>query len=149
MVEDTSRKLVNAFYDALRSRDSDAIAKCLHDDVDWMIMGPVDILPYCGQRYGKKAVVQVFQDIAELVIVSDIVHEFLCVDAGQAAVFGRLIATRPGRREAIRYCVTHFMRFADDRIVWFRSLIDTYDAIEQMRASGYLAPPRAATLAPA
>jgi predicted ester cyclase len=64
-------------------------------------------------------------------------------------MFGRLIATRPGRGEAIRYCVTHFMRFADGRIVWFRSLIDTYDAIEQMRASGYLALSHPVTLAPA
>jgi ketosteroid isomerase-like protein len=78
--EEASWKIVNAFYDALRLRDIEVIGECLHDDVDWMIMGPVDILPYCGQRYGKKAVLQVFRDIAELVTISDIVREFLCVD---------------------------------------------------------------------
>ena len=34
-------------------RDMAALANFLHDEVVWTISGPVDILPFCGQRVGK------------------------------------------------------------------------------------------------
>jgi ketosteroid isomerase-like protein len=47
------RAIVEAFYHALSVCDMAALANFLHDDVVWTISGPVDILPFCGQRVGK------------------------------------------------------------------------------------------------
>ena len=48
------RAAVEAFYRALADRDMDTLATYLDDDVVWTISGPVDILPFCGQRVGKR-----------------------------------------------------------------------------------------------
>lgn len=45
--------MVEAFYRALADRDGGTLATYLNDDVVWTISGPVDILPFCGQRVGK------------------------------------------------------------------------------------------------
>ena len=47
------RAVVEAFYRALADRDVGTLATYLDDDVVWTISGPVDILPFCGQRVGK------------------------------------------------------------------------------------------------
>ena len=44
-----SRQRVRDFYEARMSRDPDIIAQFLHDDVEWAIAGPVDLIPFCGQ----------------------------------------------------------------------------------------------------
>ena len=36
----------------------DTLATYLDDEVVWTISGPVDILPFCGQRVGKDAVMK-------------------------------------------------------------------------------------------
>ena len=52
------RAVVEAFYRALADRDMDTLASYLDDDVVWTISGPVDILPFCGQRVGKDGVMK-------------------------------------------------------------------------------------------
>lgn len=42
----------------MADRDGDTLASYLHDDVVWTISGPVDILPFCGQRVGKDGVMK-------------------------------------------------------------------------------------------
>ena len=52
------RAVVEAFYRALADRDVGTLATYLDDDVVWTISGPVDILPFCGQRVGKDGVMK-------------------------------------------------------------------------------------------
>ena len=52
------RAVVEAFYHALSVRDMAALVNFLDDDVVWTISGPVDILPFCGQRVGKGLVMK-------------------------------------------------------------------------------------------
>ena len=39
----------------------DTLAAYLDDDVVWTISGPVDILPFCGQRVGKDVVMKLLE----------------------------------------------------------------------------------------
>ena len=58
MTTGTSRELVEAYFKALLSRDPLRIAQILHDDIEWSLGGPIDLLPFCGQRSGRNAVVE-------------------------------------------------------------------------------------------
>jgi hypothetical protein len=40
-----SRQRVRYFYEARMSRNPDLIAQFLHDDVEWTVAGPVDLIP--------------------------------------------------------------------------------------------------------
>ena len=55
------RSVVEAFYQAYGERDVETIVQFLDDDVTWTISGPVDILPFCGSRRGKAAVMKLIQ----------------------------------------------------------------------------------------
>ena len=61
MSKPVPRAVVEAFYHALSIRDMDRLADYLNDEVVWTISGPVDILPFCGQRVGKDVVMKLLE----------------------------------------------------------------------------------------
>jgi len=48
------------FLDVLITRDPERIAPYLADDVDWLIVGPIELFSYCGQHFGKEAVLAAY-----------------------------------------------------------------------------------------
>src|SRR5437667_226700 len=58
------RDSAGAFYDALASREPSRIEPFLADDVDWLIVGPEELFAFCGQRYGKAAVLETYRQIS-------------------------------------------------------------------------------------
>ena len=128
-----SRAVVERFYKAFAERDMDAIAGFLADDVVWTISGPVDLLPFCGQRTGKAAVMKLLErDIPEFLAKRRFVPNAMLMDGDRAAVLGRLLATKRQGGHAISYRTAHFMRFRDDKVIEYVSIIDSFDAVEQM-----------------
>ena len=67
MSSSVPRAVVEAFYHALSICDMGTLATFLDDQVTWTISGPVDILPFCGQRVGKDVVMKLLvRDIPTL-----------------------------------------------------------------------------------
>jgi ketosteroid isomerase-like protein len=54
------------------------------------------------------------------------------VDGDQAATLNRLSARRTGDGRVISYRLAHFMRFRDGKVVENISLLDNFDAVEQV-----------------
>ncbi len=127
------RAVVEAFYHALSIRDMDALATFLDDDVVWTISGPVDILPFCGRRVGKDVVMRLLvAEIPSLLSGRRFVAKKMLVDGDQAAVLGRLTATKRAGGRAISYRIAHFIQFRDEKVIDYVSIIDSFDAVEQM-----------------
>lgn len=105
----------------------------LADDVVWTISGPVDLLPVCGQRTGKAAVMKLLErDIPEFLAKRRFVPSATLMDGDRAAVLGRLVATKRHDGHAVSYRTAHFMRFRDEKVIEYVSIIDSFDAVEQM-----------------
>jgi ketosteroid isomerase-like protein len=133
MVAPVSRKTVTDFYAALASRDADRIASFVADQVDWLIIGPVEFLHFCGQRRTRAEVHEVFARLVpEILDVTSYDQDYVLVDGDLVAALGRLTAIQRRTRRVVSFRLAHFMRFRDDKIVEYRSLIDTLDAAEQM-----------------
>jgi len=133
MTTGISRELVLGFFDARVSHDPVRIAKYLHDDVDWLIAGPVDLLHFCGHRHGKAAVLDNIVRIGpSLMRPTRMELQELLIDGDRAASFVMLsgILARTGR--TVSYRSAQFMRFLDNKVTEFRSLIDSFDAAEQV-----------------
>ena len=127
------RAVVKTFYHALANRDMDLLATYLDDQVVWSISGPVDILPFCGQRIGKDVVMKLLvRDIPTLLSGRRFVPNAILVDGDRAAVLGRLTATKRAGGRAISYRIAHFIQFRDEKVVDYVSIIDSFDAVEQM-----------------
>lgn len=128
-----SRDVVEAFYKAYAVRDAAKVAPFLHEDVEWTISGPVDLLPFCGTRHGRAAVIDLIEDVVPSVIrVFNFTTEALLVDGDRVASLNRLAARHAGDGRVISYRVAHFMRFKDDKVVENFSFIDSFDAVEQV-----------------
>src|SRR5712671_3984500 len=80
-----SRQRVRDFYEARMSRDPDIIAQFLHDDVEWAIAGPVDLIPFCGQYHGKAAALDAIVRVAPSVFrVTKLNLDELLIDGDRA-----------------------------------------------------------------
>jgi ketosteroid isomerase-like protein len=131
------RYVVETFYQALVAacamRDLARIAPFLHDDVEWTINGPVDVLAFCGVRRGKAAVLDLIARVVPAVYrVTNFVREELLVDGERAAALVRVTGIQRGTGASISYRVAQFMRFRDGQVAEFLAVIDSFDAAEQV-----------------
>lgn len=112
--------------------DPDKLAPFLDDDVDWLLSGPVDFLAYCGHRKGKAAVIDMVCRIAtDTFETRSFEVKHLLVQGDYAATLSRFHATHAATKRVISYRSAHFMRFRNDKLIWFRGLIDSLSATEQ------------------
>jgi ketosteroid isomerase-like protein len=132
MTEAVSRAVVEAFYKAYAARDAEKMAEFLDDDVEWTISGPVDVLPFCGKRHGKAAVLELVEcGVPAVFEVFSFISDSTVIDGDQAATLNRLAARGPDGR-IIRYRLAHFMRFRAGKVIENLSLLDSFDAAEQV-----------------
>jgi ketosteroid isomerase-like protein len=128
-----SRDIVEDFYRAYADRDVAKIEPYLADDVQWTISGPVELLRFCGTRIGKRAVLDMIENLVPAVFhITSFIPETLLVDGDRAATLNRLSATRCEDGRVISYRVAQFLRFHDDKVAEYCSVIDSFDAAEQV-----------------
>jgi len=133
MAKPVPRSVVEGFYKALASSDFAALDPYLAEQVTWTISGPVDILPFCGKRSGKAVVLKLLdRDIPAFLEKRRLVPSVMLVDGDRAAVFGRLTASRGDIGRKISYRIAQFVRFENERVVEYTSIIDSFDAVEQV-----------------
>ncbi len=133
MADAVSRETVEGFYNALAKRDFDTVADYIADDIVWSISGPVDVLPFCGQRHGKAAVMDVIVNQVPAVLPArKFIPECKLIDGDRAAILGRLHGKHAVSGHTISYRISHFMRFAGGKLVEYVSVLDSFDAAEQV-----------------
>lgn len=128
-----TREWVEAFNEAYAGRHMERLESLLHDDVRWAISGPVDLMPFCGERRGKPAVLDMVARIAprQFAVVS-FTPELVLIDGDRASTLCRASGRRTVDGRTIGWRVAQFMRFRDQKIVEYCSVIDSFDAAEQL-----------------
>jgi ketosteroid isomerase-like protein len=127
-----SPSVVQAFYQAYFSRDPVRIAPFLAEDVEWVSAGPAEIIPFCGERHGKTAVIKLFERLVPQVFEARAFEpEELVIDGNCVAMFVKITGIQCSTGRTIGYCAAQFIRFDDDKIVSYRSVVDSFDAAEQ------------------
>jgi ketosteroid isomerase-like protein len=132
MTEAVARAIVEAFYKAYAARVAKKVAEFLDDNVEWTISGPVDFLPFCGKRYGKAAVLELIeQGVPAIFEVFSFISDSMVVDGDRVATLNRLAATGSDGR-VISSRLAHFMRFRAGKLIENLSLLDSFNAVEQV-----------------
>jgi ketosteroid isomerase-like protein len=132
-----SRHVVETFYEAFRAgcaaRDLTCIAPYVHNDVEWTISGPVEILPFCGTHRGKQAVLDMIGRVVPRVFqVTGFLREELLVDGDRACALSRIAGEQRETGATISFRLAQFVRFCGGKVINYRSLIDSFDAAEQV-----------------
>ena len=133
MTEPVARAVVDAFYKAYAERDIETVAQYIDDDVAWTISGPVDVLTFAGTYHGKAAVLDLMARLVpEVFQIFCFVPSTILVDDDRVASLNRLWARRTQDGRVISYRLAHFLRFKDGKVTENLSLIDSFDAVEQV-----------------
>jgi len=133
MTQAVPRAVVEGFYKALAVCDLKAIEPYLDDDVVWTISGPVDVLKFCGRHVGKENVLKLIErDVPMLLDDRRFNPDTMLVDGDRVAVLGKVTARLHDGGHAISYRIAQFLRFRDDKVVDYVSLLDSFDAVEQL-----------------
>jgi ketosteroid isomerase-like protein len=131
MTETTIRPIVEAFYQASAERDVERAISLIADDVDWLVQGPVDVFAFLGQRRGKAAVRESYREIARKLEITGYHLEALLVDGDRAAALIRLTSVVRATGKIMSVKTSQFSRFRDGKMVEMRSVLDSYDMVEQ------------------
>jgi ketosteroid isomerase-like protein len=127
------RAVVEAFYRAYAVRDAAKVAEFLDDNVEWTISGPVDYLPFCGVHRGKADVLDLIgRQVPQVLRVFSFVPDAILIDGDRVAMLSRQSAKRTGDHRVISYRVANFIRFRDGKVIDNLSLLDSFDAVEQV-----------------
>ncbi len=131
MAGSDTRALVRELYDAYERRDFVGVAALIHDDIDWMIYGPVAVFPFAGARKGRDAVLQAMAAIAESYALESYRREIVIVEGERAAVMSDVAFTQRKTGRIMRFRLANFLRFQDGRVIEFREFANTFDVVEQ------------------
>jgi hypothetical protein len=133
MVQALTREYIEEFYRARLSRDPARIEPFIDDQIDWLINGPIELLPHCGQRLGKAEVIETVTRIMPSIMhVTRLDLKTLLIDGNRAATFNRLTGVLIANSRVISYNQAQFMTFRAGKVVEYRAIIDSFDAAEQM-----------------
>ena len=127
-----TREYAEFFFQALSARDPETIAPFVADDAEWLIVGPIELFPFCGQHLGKAAVLAAYARIGERHNTLDHVREFLMTDGACASALTRVTDIQSGTGKLINLRLAQFARFRDGQVFEFCSIIDTLGAAEQV-----------------
>jgi ketosteroid isomerase-like protein len=131
ITDSKTRATVRELYDAYERRDFDRVAKLLHDDIDWIIYGPITVFPFAGARRGRAAVIQVLTDIAAAYKLESYTPEIVIVEGERAAVVSDVSFRQRSTGRVLRFRVANFMRLQDGRLIEFREFTNSFDVVEQ------------------
>lgn len=131
MADSDTRARVRELYEAYERRDLDRVGALIHDDIDWVIYGPVVVFPFAGPRRGRAAVLDVLAAVAKAFELERYQREIVLVDGDRAAVMADASFRQHGTGRMLRFRVANFLRFEDGRLVEFREFANTFDVVEQ------------------
>jgi ketosteroid isomerase-like protein len=133
MGESVSRAAVQAFYEALASRDPVRLANCLTDDVEWHMAGPVDVFVFCGYRRGKAAVVDyIGRLVPSMFSVKRFEPEEIVIDGDTAAMINNITSVQKNTGRILTYQTAIFVVFRDGKVASLKGVADTFDMAEQV-----------------
>ena len=145
MSELDNLKVVRDVYLAYRDRNFDALRHCLAEDVKWFAIGPPDIIPTAGTRYGRDQVEQYFVTLDDMEAIRSFEPEEFIVEGDKVVAMGDLERRVDSTGSVIQSPWVHVYTLRNGKISDFRSFYDTAAAVTAL-AGGPSRPRRVDTV---
>ena len=131
MSESETRETLAALLQAHRRRDFTGFAVLLHDDIDWIIHGPIEVFPFAGLRRGRPAVLQALALMGLSYSLHDYEPDFTIVEDDRAAIMADVSLTQLATGRLLRFRASNLIRVAGGKVIEFREFADSFDQAEQ------------------
>jgi ketosteroid isomerase-like protein len=132
MTAQITRDYAEAFFGALATRDPERIEPFLDEQIDWLLVAPVELFPHCGQRFGKAAVLDAYQNISHNMATMASTRDFLLVDGETASILVRLTLRHRQTARQVNMRLAQFVRFRDGKAIECCAVIDSLGVAEQV-----------------
>lgn len=132
MSEHDNLNVVKDTYLAYRDRDIPALLNCLADDVKWFSIGPPDMIPTAGTRYGRRQVEQYFATLKNAEEVESLEPKEFITEDDKVVAIGDLQRHVGSTGSLINSPWIHVFTLEKGKITEFRSFYDTAAAIEAL-----------------
>ena len=131
MTTQTTRAIVEEIYAAYGRRDFDRVAALIHDDIDWMIYGPIQVFPFAGARRGTVAVLEALGGLAKEYQLERYQPKVIIVEGDRAAVMSEVAFIQRATNRTMSFQVANFLRLEGGRVIEFREFANSFDIVEQ------------------
>ena len=125
MSEQHNLNVVRDAYLAYRNHNYEALRNCLAEDVKWFAIGPPDLIPTAGTRYGHDQVEQYFATLDGMEDIQSFEPEEFIVEGDKVVVTGDLKRRVDAKGNLLQSPWVHLFTMRNGRISDFRSFYDT------------------------
>src|SRR5204862_47788 len=87
------------------------------DDADWLIVGPIELFPYCGQHLGKDAVLAAYQRMNESAAVSAFTRDYMVTDGESASALSRITSVERATGRQVMVRLAQFARHGAQQLL--------------------------------
>jgi ketosteroid isomerase-like protein len=129
MSEYDNLNVVKDTYLAYREHNFPALRECLADDVRWFAIGPTDVIPTAGERYGPDQVEQYFATLEDAEGVGSFEPQEFIAERDKVVAIGDLRREIKSTGGTINSPWIHVFTLRRGKITEFRSFYDTAAAI--------------------
>jgi ketosteroid isomerase-like protein len=129
--ENGTREFIAEIFETYRRRDLQGFAALIHDDIDWIIHGPIEVFPFAGLRRGRPAVLQALAAMGLSYALESYEPDFVIVEGDRAAIMADVGLTQLASGRLLRFRSANFLRVRDGRLFEFREFADSFDQVEQ------------------
>ena len=127
----TLKERIYEFYRTFSAGDLDTLADMFDERVDFISNAPIEVFPYLGHRTSRTQVMQALNIVHEQFASIEFIPLKIIIDDQSAGIIVSIRLTQRETGRLIRLFSAHFLRFKDNRIVEYRALLDTLEAVEQ------------------
>ncbi|HEV7398090.1 MAG TPA: nuclear transport factor 2 family protein [Pyrinomonadaceae bacterium] len=129
MSEQDNLNVVLDAYLACLNHNFDALRKCLAEDVKWFAIGPPDLIPTAGTRYGHDQVEQYFEALDRIEDIQRFEPEEFITEGNKVVAMGTLKRRVDAKGNMLQSPWIHVFTLRNGRISDFRSFYDTAAAV--------------------
>ena len=129
-------KVVRDVYLAYRDRNFDALRNCLAEDVKWFAIGPPDVIPTAGTRYGRDQVEQYFVTLDDMEAIESFEPKEFILEGDKVVAMGDLERRVDSKGRVLQSPWIHVYTVRNGKVTDFRSFYDTAAAVTAL-ASGH------------
>jgi len=126
------KKRIYQIYEAFSAGRLDLLADVFDENVDFMTNAPTEVFPYLGHRVGRAAVIKAMQSVHNEFETLSFLPIWMVTEKDRAGVILSVHATQKGTGRIVRFFAAHFLRFRQDRILEYRAIMDSLEAVEQV-----------------
>lgn len=125
MTEYDNLNIVKEIYSAQRGRNIPALLDFLANDVRWFAIGPPEIIPTAGARYGRNQVEQYFTTLDGMEDLENCEPREFIVQGDKVVAIGDLQRYVPSTGSLMKSPWIHVFTLQKGKVAEFRSFYDT------------------------